>query len=36
MTGFWGKDDFGRNYGLMLVSMLLVILCMNGSRFVIY
>jgi putative oxidoreductase len=33
-TGFWGKDGFGWNYELILVSMLLVILCTNGGRFV--
>ncbi|HLX25983.1 MAG TPA: DoxX family protein [Candidatus Cybelea sp.] len=34
-TGFWGKDGLGWNYELTLVSMLLVILCTNGGRFVI-
>lgn len=34
-TGFWGKDGLGWNYELILVSMLLVILCTNGGRFVI-
>jgi putative oxidoreductase len=33
-TGFWGKNGFGWSYELMLVSMLLVILCTNGGRFV--
>jgi putative oxidoreductase len=33
-TGFWGKDGLGWNYELTLVSMLLVILCTNGGRFV--
>ena len=33
-TGFWGKDGFGWNYELILISMLLVILCTNGGRFV--
>jgi putative oxidoreductase len=33
-TGFWGKDGLGWNYELMIVSMLLVILCTNGGRFV--
>jgi putative oxidoreductase len=33
-TGFWGKDGLGWNYELILVSMLLVILCTNGGRFV--
>lgn len=35
-TGFWGKDGLGWSYELMLVSMLLVILCTNGGRFVLY
>lgn len=35
-TGFWGKDGLGWNYELILISMLLVILCTNGGRFVIY
>ena len=34
-TGFWGKDGLGWNYELILVSMLLVVLCTNGGRFVI-
>ncbi len=33
-TGFWGKDGFGWNYELILISMLVVILCTNGGRFV--
>jgi putative oxidoreductase len=33
-TGFWGKDGLGWNYELIIVSMLLVILCTNGGRFV--
>jgi putative oxidoreductase len=33
-TGFWGKDGLGWNYELILVSMLLVVLCTNGGRFV--
>ena len=33
-TGFWGKDGLGWNYELILVSMLSVILCTNGGRFV--
>jgi putative oxidoreductase len=33
-TGFWGKDGLGWSYELTLVSMLLVILCTNGGRFV--
>lgn len=35
-TGFWGKNGLGWNYELTLVSMLLVILCTNGGRFVIW
>jgi putative oxidoreductase len=35
-TGFWGKDGLGWNYELILISMLLVILCTNGGRFVIF
>lgn len=35
-TGFWGKDGLGWNYELILVSMLLVVLCTNGGRFVVY
>ncbi len=34
-TGFWGKDGFGWNYELILVSMLVVILCTNGGPFVV-
>ena len=33
-TGFWGKDGLGWNYELIFISMLLVILCTNGGRFV--
>lgn len=33
-TGFWGDKGLGWNYELILVSMLLVILCTNGGRFV--
>jgi putative oxidoreductase len=33
-AGFWGKDGYGWSYELMIVSMLLVILCTNGGRFV--
>lgn len=33
-TGFWGKDGLGWNYELILTSILLVILCTNGGRFV--
>ncbi|MBV9719370.1 MAG: DoxX family protein [Candidatus Eremiobacteraeota bacterium] len=33
-TGFWGDDGLGWSYELILVSMLLVILCTNGGRFV--
>lgn len=35
-TGFWGKDGLGWSYELTLISMLLVILCTNGGRFVLY
>jgi putative oxidoreductase len=35
-TGFWGKDGLGWNYESILISMLLVILCTNGGRFVLY
>ena len=35
-TGFWGKNGLGWNYELTLISMLLVILCTNGGRFVLY
>ena len=35
-TGFWGKDGLGWSYELILVSMLLVVFCTNGGRFVIY
>lgn len=34
-TGFWGDDGFGWSYDLTLVTMLLVILCTGGGRFVI-
>jgi putative oxidoreductase len=33
-TGFWGKDGFGYNYELTIVSMLLVVLFTDGGRFV--
>jgi len=33
-TGFWGKDGLGWNYELILVSMLLVVACTGGGRFV--
>ena len=33
-TGFWGKDGLGWNYELIFVSMLLVIVCTDGGRFV--
>jgi|SRR5579863_1193569 len=35
-TGFWGKDGLGWNYELIFVSMLLVVICTNGGRFVIW
>ena len=34
-TGFWGKDGLGWNYELILISMLLVVLCTDGGRFVV-
>ena len=34
-TGFWGKDGLGWNYELIFVSMLLVILCTDGGKFVV-
>ena len=33
-TGFWGKDGLGWSYDLTLISMLAVILCTDGGRFV--
>jgi putative oxidoreductase len=33
-TGFWGADSLGWNYELILCSMLTVILCTDGGRFV--
>jgi putative oxidoreductase len=33
-TGFWGKDGLGWSYELTLVSMLLVIVCTDGGRFI--
>ena len=33
-TGFWGKNGLGWNYELIFVSMLLVIICTDGGRFV--
>jgi len=35
-TGFWGKDGLGWNYELILISMLIVILCTGGGRFVLF
>ena len=35
-TGFWGSDDLGWNYDLIMVSMLLVIVCTAGGRFIIF
>jgi putative oxidoreductase len=35
-TGFWGSDDLGWNYDLMMISMLLVVICMNGGRFSVF
>jgi putative oxidoreductase len=33
-TGFWGADGFGWSYDLTLMSMLVVIACTDGGRFV--
>lgn len=33
-TGFWGKDGWGWNYDLTLMSMLVVILATNGGSLV--
>lgn len=33
-TGFWGDDGLGWNYELILVSMLVVIACTDGGRFI--
>jgi putative oxidoreductase len=35
-TGFWGKAGPGWYYELTISSMLLVVLCTNGGRFVVY
>jgi putative oxidoreductase len=35
-TGFWGKTSDGWYYELTIVSMLLVILCTGGGRFVLF
>jgi putative oxidoreductase len=35
-TGFWGSDDLGWNYDLIMISMLSVIVCTGGGRFVIF
>jgi len=34
-TGFWGSDDLGWNYDLIMMSMLLVVLCTDGGRFIV-
>jgi putative oxidoreductase len=34
-TGFWGSDDLGWNYDLIMISMLLVVLCTDGGRFIV-
>jgi putative oxidoreductase len=34
-TGFWGKDGLGWYYELTFISMLFVVLCTGGGRFVI-
>ncbi len=33
-TGFWGKDGLGWNYELIMISMLVVVLCTDGGRFI--
>jgi len=35
-TGFWGSDDLGWNYDLIMISMLVVIACSGGGRFIIF
>ena len=35
-TGFWGKDNQGWHYDLMLVVMNLVIIATNGGRWVLW
>jgi putative oxidoreductase len=35
-TGFWGKNGLGWNYELVFISILLIVLCTNGGRFIIY
>ena len=35
-TGFWGKDNQGWHYDLLLVVMNLVIIFTNGGRYVLY
>jgi len=33
-TGFWGEKSSGWNYELIFISMLLVIACLDGGRWV--
>jgi len=33
-TGFWGKDGLGWNYELIMISMLVVVICTDGGRFI--
>lgn len=33
-TGFWGEKNSGWNYELLFISMLLVIACLDGGRWV--
>jgi putative oxidoreductase len=35
-TGFWGKGGLGWNYELIFISMLAVVLCTNGGRYVLF
>jgi len=35
-TGFWGKNGLASYYELTIISMLLVILCTNGGRYVLW
>ena len=33
-TGFWGEKNSGWNYELLFISMLMVIACLDGGRWV--
>jgi putative oxidoreductase len=33
-TGFWGEKSSGWNYELVFISMLMVIACLDGGRWV--